>query len=274
MEEIQSCWQVPAIAHFCNLFKNYFGLPEFDYEELEYAFLSSTSIDVNEPGFTTVVGNDLLRRLIISLLSGYFDDQAIDIKGALPILGSVKDCISMAIANDINESFRKKEARLRVVEVQDHLEGGKVLVTPTRYHLKDGCLKKMNKSTLTLSNFKKCWFFLFNDLLVWTTVPNSKGNCKLKYMFELIDMSIKDVADNPAKNKDFVFMFDIKAKERQFRVGCSNEADKKEWMDLLNEYIKNVNKNAATLQRQRPQPHPLVEKQTSLSHTLTSEGLV
>ncbi len=56
--------------------------------------------------------NKVARQLVKSLtkdktviLSGYFDDQAIDIKGALPILGSVKDCISMAIANDINEIY-------------------------------------------------------------------------------------------------------------------------------------------------------------------------
>jgi len=178
------------------------------------------------------------------------------------------------IANDINESFRRKEARLRVIEVQEHLEGGKNLVTPTRYHLKDGCLRKMNKSALSLSTFKKCWFFLFNDLLIWTTIPNSKGNCKLKYMLELMDMTVKDVADNIAKNKEYVHMFEIQTKAKSFRVGCSAENDKKEWMDLLNEHIVNVHKNAATLQRQKPQQHPLAEKQTSLTHTLSSEGLV
>jgi len=132
----------------------------------------------------------------------------------------------------------------------------------------------MNKSALALSQFKKCWFFLFNDLLVWTTIPNSKGYCKLKYMLELIDMEIKDVADNPTKNKDFVMMFDIKTKEKSFRVGCHSETDKKEWIQLLHEHIVNVHKNAATLKHARPHQHPMLEKHSSLTTSLSTEGLV
>lgn len=37
MEEIQSWWEVPAIAHFCSLFRTAFNLPDFEIEELEKA---------------------------------------------------------------------------------------------------------------------------------------------------------------------------------------------------------------------------------------------
>ncbi|XP_017274462.1 cat eye syndrome critical region protein 2 isoform X1 [Kryptolebias marmoratus] len=37
VEEIQSWWEVPAIAHFCSLFRTAFKLPDFEIEELERA---------------------------------------------------------------------------------------------------------------------------------------------------------------------------------------------------------------------------------------------
>ncbi|XP_075066810.1 chromatin remodeling regulator CECR2 [Mixophyes fleayi] len=35
--QLRSCWQVPAIAHFCSLFRAAFQLPDFEIEELEDA---------------------------------------------------------------------------------------------------------------------------------------------------------------------------------------------------------------------------------------------
>lgn len=32
VEEIQSWWEVPAIAHFCSLFRTAFNLPDFEIE--------------------------------------------------------------------------------------------------------------------------------------------------------------------------------------------------------------------------------------------------
>ncbi|XP_026167461.1 cat eye syndrome critical region protein 2 homolog [Mastacembelus armatus] len=44
VEEIQSWWEVPAIAHFCSLFRTAFNLPDFEIEELEKA-LSKQDLD-------------------------------------------------------------------------------------------------------------------------------------------------------------------------------------------------------------------------------------
>ncbi|XP_031141207.2 cat eye syndrome critical region protein 2 isoform X1 [Sander lucioperca] len=44
VEEIQSWWEVPAIAHFCSLFRTAFHLPDFEIEELEKA-LSEQDLD-------------------------------------------------------------------------------------------------------------------------------------------------------------------------------------------------------------------------------------
>ncbi|XP_023204544.1 cat eye syndrome critical region protein 2 isoform X1 [Xiphophorus maculatus] len=44
VEEVQSWWEVPAIAHFCSLFRTAFRLPDFEIEELEKA-LSEQDLD-------------------------------------------------------------------------------------------------------------------------------------------------------------------------------------------------------------------------------------
>ncbi|XP_053282877.1 chromatin remodeling regulator CECR2 isoform X1 [Pleuronectes platessa] len=44
VEEVQSWWEVPAIAHFCSLFRTAFNLPDFEIEELEKA-LSERDLD-------------------------------------------------------------------------------------------------------------------------------------------------------------------------------------------------------------------------------------
>ena len=61
---IQSWPEVPALAHFCSLFKTAFDLLEFEIEELETALLSVDS--VQEDMFACT----LLERLVVRLLRG------------------------------------------------------------------------------------------------------------------------------------------------------------------------------------------------------------
>ncbi|XP_068133363.1 chromatin remodeling regulator CECR2 isoform X2 [Hyperolius riggenbachi] len=56
--ELRSCWQVPAIAHFCSLFRTAFRLPDFSIEELEDALYRG---DV-----------EFLSELVASLLQGCY----------------------------------------------------------------------------------------------------------------------------------------------------------------------------------------------------------
>ena len=61
---IQSWPEVPALAHFCSLFKTAFDLIEFEIEELETALLSVDS--AQEDMFACT----LLERLVVRLLRG------------------------------------------------------------------------------------------------------------------------------------------------------------------------------------------------------------
>ncbi|XP_067001184.2 uncharacterized protein dikar [Anabrus simplex] len=61
MDDIQSWWEVPSIAHFCSLFRAAFNLLDFDIEELEEALLTDGTEDC---------GSSLLQELIVRLLCG------------------------------------------------------------------------------------------------------------------------------------------------------------------------------------------------------------
>ncbi|XP_030645534.1 cat eye syndrome critical region protein 2 homolog [Chanos chanos] len=63
VEEIQSWWEVPAIAHFCSLFRTAFNLPDFEIEELEQALLKQD--------------RDFLAELLSSLLQGCYQRRDI-----------------------------------------------------------------------------------------------------------------------------------------------------------------------------------------------------
>ncbi|XP_051548964.1 chromatin remodeling regulator CECR2-like isoform X2 [Myxocyprinus asiaticus] len=66
VEEIQSWWEVPAIAHFCSLFRTAFNLPDFEIEELEQALLKQDQ--------------DFLSDLLCLLLQGCYQRSDITIQ--------------------------------------------------------------------------------------------------------------------------------------------------------------------------------------------------
>jgi hypothetical protein len=64
LAEIQSWPEVPAIAHFCSLFRASFDLIEFEIEELETALLARDSPQDD------MFASSLLERLVVRLLRG------------------------------------------------------------------------------------------------------------------------------------------------------------------------------------------------------------
>ncbi|XP_039285809.1 uncharacterized protein LOC111052839 isoform X2 [Nilaparvata lugens] len=68
MDDIQSWWEVPSIAHFCSLFRVAFNLLDFDIEELEEALLTDGTEDC---------GSSLLQELIVRLLCGIVGNNGI-----------------------------------------------------------------------------------------------------------------------------------------------------------------------------------------------------
>lgn len=85
--------------------------------------------------------------------------------------------------------------------------------------------------------------FLFNDLLIYTTVPNARGFCKCKYSLPLHDMELADVS-----NTDKVaHAFEIKGSVKSFVVMASSAADKLAWMTAIQQTKDALVKNSSTL---------------------------
>ncbi|KFM57648.1 Cat eye syndrome critical region protein 2, partial [Stegodyphus mimosarum] len=68
MDEIQSWWEVPAVGHFCYIFRNVFKLFYFELAELEAAILN-----IQDPDMSIS-----LEQLIMRLLQGCYDDCTIE----------------------------------------------------------------------------------------------------------------------------------------------------------------------------------------------------
>ncbi len=67
---------------------------------------------------------------------------------------------------------------------------------------------------------------MFNDVLLYTTVPNSEGFCKGKHMLPLINMELKDIPDTATSQ----FTFEMIGSKKNILVQASSSADKYQWM--------------------------------------------
>ncbi|XP_028813960.1 cat eye syndrome critical region protein 2 isoform X2 [Denticeps clupeoides] len=74
VEEIQSWWEVPAIAHFCSLFRAAFKLPDFEIEELEQALLKQNQDFLADLLCCLLQGCYQRRDITPQAFSGYLED--------------------------------------------------------------------------------------------------------------------------------------------------------------------------------------------------------
>ena len=62
LELVQCFWELPAVAHFCSLFRSAFKLGDFDIEDLEDALVADSVTDESR--------STLIIDLLINLLKG------------------------------------------------------------------------------------------------------------------------------------------------------------------------------------------------------------
>ncbi|XP_069084164.1 chromatin remodeling regulator CECR2 isoform X2 [Pleurodeles waltl] len=74
LEEIRSWWEVPAIAHFCSLFRTAFGLPDFEIEELEEALRRGDVEFISELVACLLQGCYQRRDITSQTFHAYLDD--------------------------------------------------------------------------------------------------------------------------------------------------------------------------------------------------------
>ncbi|XP_040285234.1 exocyst complex component 8 [Bufo bufo] len=109
-----------------------------------------------------------------------------------------------------------------------------LLETPGRYLLYNGDLTEFDVDNMVL--IQKVHTFLMNDcLLIATSLPNRRGMYKYNALYNLDDLAVVNVKENPPmKNMFKILMF---PESRIFQA--ENAKIKKEWLDLLEETKKN-----------------------------------
>lgn len=139
------------------------------------------------------------------------------------------------------EAFMTR-ARTRVMAIQKQLwfpnpDGHLKLVLPGRYHIRDEAMKKKFNAT-HLSSYKTYWFFLFNDMLLYTSVPDKKGRIEPKYCLPLMGAKCEAHA---TKHKVFVLASPIKT----VTVQAADQKMRDEWVAVIQKQINDLETGVA-----------------------------
>ncbi len=155
------------------------------------------------------------------------------------------------VALDINDQMHMKERRLKVAAWEKRISrDGQyehfTLVTPTRVHVREGVLAKKYNSNKHLSAYKDYYFILFNDCLIYTSVPSSPtSRVSLHTVFELWSCNLT-IADAPADSTR-KFGFEIITNVKSFKVCAADQKEKDEWLSDLKKCVIETAQNMNSL---------------------------
>lgn len=140
------------------------------------------------------------------------------------------------VALGVNGALTLTEQQSRVFQIQTMLHPFVELVIPARCHILDGPLKKkINRKTIG-SDWNELWFFLFSDVLMYTTLPNHKKLIRMKHMIPLDDMTINDVEDKKKKK----YLMELKWSTKTVTIQAASQEEKTEWLTCLNMAIREL----------------------------------
>ena len=128
------------------------------------------------------------------------------------------------ITTSVNASMRKHEDLKKLVEIEKNISGynGSIAV-PDRLLIKEGPLWKVCRKIP-----KKRYFYLFSDLLIYTSLPNQLNEQKFKRQYSLREgkTKIRDLKDTgELKNA-----FQIVGSDKSFSVYTDTIEEKQSWM--------------------------------------------
>ena len=178
----------------------------------------------------------LLRSLLSHVSAGSVVHAAFS--AALVVLSS--------LTSAINSSLHLKLSYRRVSVIAARVVDPPFPVcSPHRHHLLDAVLMKKyaHASVLKLTQWKRYWFILFNDLLMYTTVgggAGGSGEVKVKHVLWLDMMRVKKgvgVAGGEGEGKEGRWAFEVQSAVKTVVVACESEEEREKWVTTLKDAI-------------------------------------
>ncbi|KAL7885616.1 hypothetical protein AOLI_G00059110 [Acnodon oligacanthus] len=163
------------------------------------------------------------------LLTDYLknlNENSPDYKDTQAALKLVKD-----VASHANETMRQGDNFQKLMQVQCSLAGHHEIVQPGRVFLKEGTLMKLSRKDM-----QPRMFFLFNDLLLYTT-PLQSGQFKLNNTLSLAGMKVSKPSQEGYQNE-----LNIESVERSFILSASSPAIRDAWLEAISTAIDNYTK--------------------------------
>ncbi|XP_051808572.1 FYVE, RhoGEF and PH domain-containing protein 6-like isoform X2 [Acanthochromis polyacanthus] len=158
------------------------------------------------------------------LLTDYLknlSEDSDDYKDTQAALAIVKE-----VANHANDIMKQGDIFQKLIQVQCRLNGHHEIVTPGRVFLKEGILMKLSRKVM-----QPRMFFLFNDILLYTT-PVQSGQFKLNNMLSLAGMKVSKPSQEACQNE-----LKIESVERSFILSASSATERDEWLEAISTAI-------------------------------------
>lgn len=158
------------------------------------------------------------------------------------------------VADDINTSFRRREQREKVAQIASRItkDGSGLLardelVASYRYYVFEGPLyKRYSKDSKRLSKYEKYYFYLFNDILMYCSMPSNveKGKLKVHNVLRLSSMTVHSDGEPDNKRR---WAWEMHSDTKSFTVAAETQEEMAKWLELLRHYITQTKRNLGSL---------------------------
>uniref|UniRef100_A0A672Q2L2 FYVE, RhoGEF and PH domain-containing protein 6-like n=1 Tax=Sinocyclocheilus grahami TaxID=75366 RepID=A0A672Q2L2_SINGR len=130
------------------------------------------------------------------------------------------------VANHANDIMKQGDNFQKLMQVQYSLNGHHEIVQPGRVFLKEGTLMKLSRKVM-----QPRMFFLFNDILLYTT-PVQSGQYKVNSMLSLAGMKVSKPTQEAYQNE-----LNIESVERSFILSANSATERDEWLEAITKAI-------------------------------------
>ncbi|XP_066523164.1 FYVE, RhoGEF and PH domain-containing protein 6 [Hoplias malabaricus] len=164
-------------------------------------------------------------------------EHSSDYKDTQTALSVVKE-----VANHANDIMKQGDNFQKLMQVQYSLNGHHEIVQPGRVFLKEGTLMKLSRKVM-----QPRMFFLFNDILLYTT-PVQSGQFKVNSILSLAGMKVSKPSQEAYQNE-----LNIESVERSFILSASSATERDEWLEAITTAIEDYTRKKISFISSRSQ---------------------